>query len=93
MSIISLDSESFDPYVPGLVTSDWLHIHTWQGRRHMTWEQWHIYYGEQHGLYTMYINLPKQEVLAVNWREAGVHSRVSAGRPDYTLAQGCPIQV
>eukprot|EP00090_Calanus_glacialis_P047235 TRINITY_DN9692_c0_g1_i1.p1 TRINITY_DN9692_c0_g1~~TRINITY_DN9692_c0_g1_i1.p1 ORF type:complete len:343 (+),score=82.89 TRINITY_DN9692_c0_g1_i1:187-1215(+) len=89
----SLDSEAFDPYVPGLVTSDWLHIHTWQGRRHMTWEQWHIYYGEQHGLYTMYINLPKQEVLANHWREAGVHSRVSAGRPDYRLAQGCPIQL
>lgn len=27
-----LDSETFDPYVPGLVTSDWLHMHTWQGR-------------------------------------------------------------
>jgi len=89
----SLDSEAFDPYVPGLVTSDWLHIHTWQGRRHMTWEQWHIYYGEHHGLYTMYINLPKQEVLCNNWREAGVHSRVSAGRPDYSLAQGCSIQL
>ena len=26
----SLDNEEFDPYVPGLVTSDWLHMHTWQ---------------------------------------------------------------
>jgi len=89
----SLDSETFDPYIPGLVTSDWLHIHTKQGRRHMTWEQWHLYYGELHGLYTLYINLPKKEVLTSNWREAGVHSRVSAGRPDYVLTQGCPIQL
>ena len=33
----SLDSEKFDPYVPGLVTSDWLHMHTTMGKRHMTW--------------------------------------------------------
>lgn len=60
------DSETFDPYVPGLITSDWLHMHTWQGRRHMTWEQWHIYYSEHNNLFTMYINLPNYEVLANN---------------------------
>ena len=27
----SLDNETFDPYIPGLITSDWLHIHTKQG--------------------------------------------------------------
>ena len=89
----SLDSEEFDPYVAGLVTSDWLHIHTWQGRRHMTWEQWHIYHCQHHGLFTLYINLPGRRVLASNWREAGVHSRVSAGRADYALTTDCPIQL
>ena len=89
----SLDSETFDPYVPGLVTSDWLHIHTKQNRRHMTWEQWHVYYSEHNGLYTMYINLPSWEVLASNWREAGVHSKTSFNKPDFKLVTGCPIQV
>ena len=89
----SLDSETFDPYVPGLITSDWLHIHTKQGRRHMTWEQWHIYHSQHHGLYTLYINLPAREVLANNWMEAGVHSKTSPGRPDYALVQGCPVQL
>ncbi len=33
----SVDSDSFDPFVPGLATSDWLHQHTAMGKRHMTW--------------------------------------------------------
>jgi hypothetical protein len=33
----SVDNEKFDPYVPGMVTSDWLHMHTTMGKRHMTW--------------------------------------------------------
>ena len=89
----SKDSETFDPYVPGLITSDWLHMHTWQGRRHMTWEQWHIYYSEHNNLFTMYINLPNWEVLANNWSEAGVHSKTSPNKPDFSLAKGCPIQL
>ena len=76
-----------------MVTSDWLHIHTRQGRRHMTWEQWHVYYSSTRDLFTLYLNLPGGEVLAANWQEAGVHSRTSPGRPDYPLVTGCPIQV
>lgn len=33
----SIDHDNFDPYVRGLVTSDWLHIHNNMGKRHMTW--------------------------------------------------------
>ncbi len=33
----SVDNEKFDPYVPGLITSDWLHMHTSMNKRHMTW--------------------------------------------------------
>ena len=33
----SIDTKNFDPYVKGLVTSDWLHIHNSMGKRHMTW--------------------------------------------------------
>ena len=33
----SIDTDKFDPYVPGLVTSDWLHMHNSMGKRHMTW--------------------------------------------------------
>ena len=29
--------DEFDPYVPGLATSDWLHMHTSMHKRHMTW--------------------------------------------------------
>jgi hypothetical protein len=78
----------------GMITSDWLHIHTRQGRRHMTWVQWHIFYSHSHGdLFTLYLNLPGGQVLASNWQEAGVHSRTSPGKPDYPLLTGCPIQV
>ncbi len=76
-----------------MISSDWLHIHTRQGRRHMTWVQWHIYYSHQHDLFTLYVNLPRGEALASNWQEAGVHSKTSPGRPDYPLLTSCPIQV
>ena len=33
----SIDEYNFDPYVPGMLTSDWLHIHNSMGKRHMTW--------------------------------------------------------
>ena len=33
----SIDEYKFDPYVPGMLTSDWLHIHNSMGKRHMTW--------------------------------------------------------
>jgi hypothetical protein len=33
----SVDYDTFDPYVPGLITSDWLHMHNSMGKRHMTW--------------------------------------------------------
>ena len=38
----SVDSDSFDPFVPGLATSDWLHQHTAMGKRHMTWVRTNI---------------------------------------------------
>ena len=31
------DFYEYDPYVPGLVTSDWLHMHKSMGKFHMTW--------------------------------------------------------
>lgn len=40
----SVDNEKFDPYVPGLLTSDWLHMHTSMGKRHMTWVSQHKTY-------------------------------------------------
>ena len=77
-----------------ILSKPWLWCrHTWQGRRHMTWEQWHVYHSEHNGLFTMYLNLPEREVLACNWSEAGVHSKTSPNRPDFVLAKGCPIQV
>ena len=33
----SVDYDTFDPYVAGLITSDWLHMHNSMGKRHMTW--------------------------------------------------------
>lgn len=89
----SIDSDNFDPYVPGLVTSDWLHMHNSMGKRHMTWEAWHIYWCEKHSQYTMYINLPHGYVLASNWREAGVHNRRSLNSKDYPTLDYCAIQL
>ncbi len=87
------DNETFDPYVPGMITSDWLHMHTSMGKRHMTWEQWHIYYVNKHNQYTLYLNLPDRQVLASNWREAGVHTRRSFNLKDYPTLDYCAIQL
>ena len=89
----SVDSESFDPYVPGMVTSDWLHQHTTMGKRHMTWEQWHIYHSERNGLYTLYLNLPRRMTLVSNWRESGVHTRGSFNAKDFPTLDYCAIQL
>jgi len=83
----------FDPYVPGLVTSDWLHMHKSMGKFSSTWEQHHVYWCEHHDQYTMYINLPGRYVLASNWREAGVHNRVSFNSKDYPTLDYCAIQL
>jgi len=88
-----VDSEKFDPYVPGLITSDWLHMHTNMGKRHMTWEQWHVYYSERHNHFTLYLTLPKSLTMAANWREAGVHARSSFNRRDFPLLDYCAIQL
>ena len=40
----SIDSQTFDPYVPGMATSDWLHMHTSMGKRHMTWVKKGVFY-------------------------------------------------
>ncbi len=89
----SLDSDAFDPYVRGLATSDWLHQHTAQGRRHMTWEQWHVYYCQHHGQFTLYLNLPDRMTMAANWMEHGVHTRGSARKRDFPLLDYCAIQL
>lgn len=85
--------DTFDPYVPGLATSDWLHMHTSMNKRHMTWEQWHIYHSEHHGLYTMYITLPRKKTLCSNWRESGLHMVRSFNRVDYPALDYCAIQL
>merc|ERR1712050_44175 len=89
----SIDHEKFDPHVPGLVTSDWLHMHTSMGKRHQTWEQWHVHRSEHDDLFTLYLNLPNKRVLVANWREGGVHSRTSFNRRDYPLLDYCAIQL
>jgi hypothetical protein len=55
--------------------------------------QWHIYYTEHHGKFTMYLNLPQKRVLASNWREAGVHNRRSLNSKDYPTLDYCAIQL
>ena len=113
------DPDKFDPYVPGLATSDWLHMHTSMNKRHMTWvqtlnlptnesiddflfkcllccflqEQWHVYHSEHHGLYTLYITLPRKKTLCSNWREAGLHMVHSFQRVDYLPLEYCAIQL
>lgn len=90
----SIDHDKFDPYVKGMATSDWLHMHTSMGKRHMTWEQWHIYHSEQHGLYTLYLNIPNNDMALVsNWREAGVHARTSFNSKDFPTLDYCAIQL
>ena len=56
-------------------------------------EQWHIYYCEHHGQFTLYLNLPRQMTMVSNWREHGVHTRGSANKRDYPLLDYCAIEL
>ena len=52
-----------------------------------------MYYSEHNNLFTLYLNLPKNYVLASNWREAGVHTRTSFHTKDYPTLDFCAIQL
>ena len=82
----SIDLAKFDVSVPGLVTSDW-----WKGsdKRHM-WSQHFIYFTKQHNLYTMYVNLPRNETLAAHMREKGAHYPGGEGQ-DFPLATAVKV--
>ena len=56
-------------------------------------EQWHIYHSEHHGLYTMYITLPRKRSLCSNWREAGLHMVRSFNRVDFPALEYCSIEL
>ena len=56
-------------------------------------EQWHVYHSEHHGLYTLYITLPRKKTLCSNWREAGLHMVHSFKRVDYLPLEYCAIQL
>ena len=56
-------------------------------------EQWHVYWSEKHGLYTLYLNLPNAMALASNWREAGVHAKDSFNAKDFPTLDYCAIQL
>ena len=83
----SINVDTFDVFVPGLVTSDWWKI---VNKRSM-WTQHFIYFCIKHSLYTMYINLPKGETLCAHHREKGEHYGASVGR-DFPLAKDVALK-
>ncbi|CAN8061725.1 unnamed protein product [Agarophyton chilense] len=64
--------ENFKPYVHGLIPTKW---YMKQEKRRTMWTMWHICYAHLRRLYTVYANLPRDQTLAANWREPGLHFR------------------
>jgi hypothetical protein len=75
------DLNAFPAHVPDLITSDWY----MSLDKEAMWTQLFIFFCEQRGLYTLYINLPQKETLAAHFREKGEHSAATQGR-DFELA-------
>ena len=51
--LLAIDLNTYDAYVPGLVTSDW-----YKNGKRQIWTQLWIDYCHRNSLYTLYINLP-----------------------------------
>ena len=75
-----------DVSTPGLITSDW-----WNALDKGTmWTQHFIYFCEERGLYTLYINLPNMTTLGSHMREKGEHFGGGEGR-DFELLRAVPL--
>jgi hypothetical protein len=81
------DGSGFQPYVRGLVTSDWHRDHvTAEGDARKMWEQWLIRYCDDRGLFTAHANLAGEKTLGSCWQEKGTHNTVAAARKDFGVA-------
>lgn len=67
------NSQHFDPFVPGILPTQWYMEHIKSGRTEDMWEMWHIYYAYNHNESTLYPNLLNCEGLTLNWKEFGLH--------------------
>jgi len=79
----SVDAETVNVQTPGLVTSEWFD----RLDRRQVWTQYFIWYCREHGLYTLYVNLPDRKTLAAHMREKGQHYSGHDGR-DFDVATG-----
>jgi hypothetical protein len=75
------DLATFDPYVPGLITSDWYRVL----KKGSMWTQLFIRFCHERNLYTLYITPPNEQTMASHWREKGEHHAGGQGR-DYEPA-------
>lgn len=68
---------TFQPFVPGLVQTEWYKIFLYQGRADSMWTMWHIYYSWRYQHYTLYPNFRFLKGLSKNWKEPGLHFKKS----------------
>ncbi|CAN8072239.1 unnamed protein product [Agarophyton chilense] len=77
-----------NPYVKGLMTTDWYKSQEVDGFAPTMWSQWWIKFVEEKGYFTVTANLPDGTTLAANWREAGLHYSKTKPRTDFPIFRG-----
>ncbi len=83
--VATVDMDTFDADVPGLVTSNWYR----NLDKKSMWTQLFIYFCEQRDLYTLYSYHENRETMASHWRSQGEHYEKELG-PDFNLVQNLP---
>lgn len=70
---VAYQNLSFQPLVPGLLPTTWYQQLNKAGKRDSMWTMWHIYYAYSKKEWSLYLNLPGDKGMSINWRENGLH--------------------
>lgn len=79
--------EDTQPYVEGLITTDWYRMFEAERREDSMWTAFHIKYVDLHfgKMYVLYVKAPESTTLASNHKEKGLHYAETSMKPDYPL--------
>lgn len=76
------------PYVDGLVTTQWYKSQEKNGFAPNMWSQWWIKFVDEKGYFTVTGHLPDGTTLASNWRESGLHYSKNRPSADFPIFRG-----
>lgn len=75
---VTVKNETFHPYVPGIISTQWYKISEKKGIADRVWAMWHHYFNYHKHLYCVYCNLKAftgkgNVLLSANRMESGLH--------------------